>query len=220
MGKIEERPGKVSFGKSFKDFWSGYVDFKGRSTRAGYWWMRLIMDLFWLVFFAIMLSMFLGKFLDIVPLKEFSDSSYVMSDATAKKIAELVLTMMAPLLIAGLVALVMFLPMLALRVRRYRDAGLRGRGQLALIGIYFVLSMFISVLTTNTSSPQALLDIQPAQILGFVANLLMFVLSLMPTGTLATDKETGAAAFFFKNKKFYEDNDGADELPPYQTPEQ
>ena len=35
MNKVNES-GKVTFGQAWKDFWKGYVDFKGISTRAGY----------------------------------------------------------------------------------------------------------------------------------------------------------------------------------------
>ena len=43
MEKINEVPGQVSFGRALKDFFIGYIDFKGRTTRAGYWWMTLIL---------------------------------------------------------------------------------------------------------------------------------------------------------------------------------
>ena len=41
MNKINES-GKVTFGQAWKDFWVGYFDFKGTSTRAGFWWGALI----------------------------------------------------------------------------------------------------------------------------------------------------------------------------------
>lgn len=40
MSKIHET-GKVTFGQAWKDFWKGYFDFKGVSTRAGFWWSML-----------------------------------------------------------------------------------------------------------------------------------------------------------------------------------
>ncbi|MHC5811788.1 DUF805 domain-containing protein, partial [Lactococcus lactis] len=43
MEKINEVPGQVSFGRALKDFFIGYIDFKGRMTRTGYWWMTLIL---------------------------------------------------------------------------------------------------------------------------------------------------------------------------------
>lgn len=35
---ISEQPGKVTFIEAHKDFFKGFLDFKGRTTRAGYWW--------------------------------------------------------------------------------------------------------------------------------------------------------------------------------------
>lgn len=49
MVKIEEK-GKVTFGQAFKDYFRGYVDFKGRTTRAGYWWMTLVLSILALIF--------------------------------------------------------------------------------------------------------------------------------------------------------------------------
>ena len=37
---IQEK-GFVAFGQAIKNFWRGYVDFKGRSTRSGYWFAAL-----------------------------------------------------------------------------------------------------------------------------------------------------------------------------------
>lgn len=36
---IQEKPGQVNFATAFADFFKGYFDFSGRSTRAGYWWI-------------------------------------------------------------------------------------------------------------------------------------------------------------------------------------
>lgn len=218
MGKIEQRPGKVSFGRAFKDYWSGYVDFKGRTTRAGYWWMRLIINLFWLAVLGIMLAMFLGKLLTIIPLKDFS-TSMELTAAQNKALGNWAISILVPVLIAGLVGLAMLLPSLALRVRRFRDAGLRGRGQLVLIAIYVVVNMFVSVMTYSQNTGGVNVSVTPGNTLSLISSLVMFILSVLPTGALATDKETGMAAFFFKNKKFYEDNDVNDNPTPYQTPD-
>lgn len=38
---IQEKPGQVSFGRACIDFFKGYFDFRGRSTRAGYFYVEL-----------------------------------------------------------------------------------------------------------------------------------------------------------------------------------
>lgn len=35
---INEQPGKVTFLQAHIDYFKGFFDFKGRTTRAGYWW--------------------------------------------------------------------------------------------------------------------------------------------------------------------------------------
>ncbi|MBC6498066.1 ribose-5-phosphate isomerase A [Weissella confusa] len=44
--------------QAFINFWKGYVNFTGRSTRAEFWWMRLwstIIFFVWLILFVIAL---------------------------------------------------------------------------------------------------------------------------------------------------------------------
>ena len=48
----------VTMWQSFINYWKGYVNFTGRSTRAEFWWMRLwsiIAFVVWLVLFIIAL---------------------------------------------------------------------------------------------------------------------------------------------------------------------
>ncbi len=94
---------------AIKNFFKGYVDFSGRSTRADYWWIwlaNLILSIpFWIIYFY---TVFLSTVMDSV-----SDSA---SEAT--------------FMIFGLVAIIyaifylaILVPTLALSVRRLRDAG-------------------------------------------------------------------------------------------------
>lgn len=122
MHTIREMPGQVSLWKAVKDFFIGYFDFTGRSTRAGYWWISL---------FSVLLSgayiVFLVQtILRTVSAKIGTDFHYV-----------------AYVSIAFLILLLIFLiPQLALTVRRCRDAGLKGRAFLVL----FVIDMLLAVL--------------------------------------------------------------------------
>ena len=48
----------VTMWQAFINFWKGYVNFTGRSTRAEFWWMRLwstIIFFVWLILFVIAL---------------------------------------------------------------------------------------------------------------------------------------------------------------------
>ncbi|MFK4844112.1 DUF805 domain-containing protein, partial [Lactococcus petauri] len=121
MKKINEVPGKVSFGQSFKDFFIGYVDFKGRTTRAGYWWMTLILILLSIVPFLLFVYFLITSAVNNPGMTTDSDIFNSMFG-----------TVIIPLIIMLILSLALFLPSLAMAVRRYRDAGLRGRGFLVL----------------------------------------------------------------------------------------
>ena len=94
---------------AYKNFFKGYAEFTGRSTRSDYWWVWLgnfILSIpFWIIYFY---TVFLSTVMDSV-----SDSA---SEAT--------------FMIFGLVAIIyaifylaILVPTLALSVRRLRDAG-------------------------------------------------------------------------------------------------
>ena len=94
---------------AYKNFFKGFLDFTGRSTRPDYWWVwlgNLILSIpFWIIYFY---TVFLSTVMDSV-----SDSA---SEAT--------------FMIFGLVAIIyaifylaILVPTLALSVRRLRDAG-------------------------------------------------------------------------------------------------
>lgn len=214
MGKIEERPGQVSFLQAIKDFFRGYVDFKGRSTRAGYWWMRLILGVLGIIFFVVFLLNTLRKVLEIIPLDDIQNGAN-LSSAQTDQLSSLVFSMIVPIIIAGLVALALIVPNIALTVRRLRDAGLRGRAQLTLFLIYFVINIFVNNATTTTMlangdfSANLIINPLPA-----VYSLVLFILTVLPTGTLATTHQTGIFAFFFKNKSFYQEQP-QDEYPDF-----
>ena len=105
---------------AIKNFFKGYVDFSGRSTRADYWWIwlaNLILSIpFWIIYFY---TVFLSAVMDSV------------SDSASEAI----------FMVFGLVAIIyavfylaILVPTLALSVRRLRDAGLHW----AFIFLHFV----------------------------------------------------------------------------------
>ena len=120
MNKINES-GKVTFGQAWKDFWKGYVDFKGISTRAGFWWAMLdyfIINFVWNIINSIVKSY----------------NMHVLYSIGLDK------TM---IFITGIIHLVLFIPMLSVLARRLRDAGLKEGVITALIAIYIIVG-FIS----------------------------------------------------------------------------
>jgi len=94
---------------AYKNFFKGYVDFAGRSTRPDFWWVwlgNLILSIpFWIIYFY---TVFLSTVM------------YSVSDSASE----------ATFMVFGLVAIIyavfylaILVPTLALSVRRLRDAG-------------------------------------------------------------------------------------------------
>ncbi|MGO2063916.1 MAG: DUF805 domain-containing protein, partial [Latilactobacillus curvatus] len=109
MREIQETPGQVTFKSAWRDYFKGYFDFTGRTTRAGYWWAMLILMIVWFMpFFALL----------------FAQAAKVQ----LKMSGALVLY----IIVIGLLGVLTFIPTLALSVRRYRDVGLNGRGAVVL----------------------------------------------------------------------------------------
>lgn len=116
MNKINES-GEVTFGQAWKDFWTGYFDFKGASTRAGFWWGMLdyfIINFVWNIINSIVKSY----------------NMHVLYSIGLDK------TM---IFITGIIHLVLFIPMLSVLVRRLRDTGLKESIIITLIVFYVVL---------------------------------------------------------------------------------
>lgn len=114
MKKISEE-GKVSFPDAIKDFYKGYFDFKGRSTRAGYWWVQLATAIVYLILFVIM-----GI--------EVSTSNYYEPAISPFLIFVFVLFTLS-----------LIIPNLALSVRRLRDTGLKSKTILSVFIIFYAL---------------------------------------------------------------------------------
>lgn len=184
MKKINEVPGEVNFCRSFKDFFIGYIDFKGKTTRAGYWWMTLILTLLLLV--TIFLSFYLW-ITSVTNISSISNDSDVFPPINGLVII--------PLIIMLIAFLALFLPTLAMSVRRYRDAGLRGRG-------FFVLWL-ISVASSYTEISSSVQKNSGSAIftfLTYIIGLLFFVLTVLPTNSITTKSNNEFIRFFLRKK--------------------
>lgn len=118
MNKINES-GKVTFGQAWKDFWAGYFDFKGTSTRAGFWWG--------------MLDYFIINFVwNIINSLVVSYNNHVLCSIGLDK------TM---IFITLVIRLGLFIPMLSVLARRLRDTGLKKGIISALIILYILLAL-------------------------------------------------------------------------------
>lgn len=201
---IDEKAGQVSFGRAFKDYFRGYVEFLGRTTRAGFWWVQLLMFFVWLALFGWLMVTIISVF---------------MQNGASSKWTHLI----APIVVMVIVALGLFLPNLALSVRRYRDVGLRGRGAAVLLGVNYLLSAAVNLgqSTQTFHQIEALRDMNTTVSttapsgFGWVTTLIssafgifFFVVTVLPSDTMLTSSDNAFIKFFIRSKSDDESSDG------------
>ena len=87
--------------QAYKNFFKGFLDFSGRSTRSDFWWVWLINNIFCIPLYIIYFQMILNTGKEIDPISGVAFLSLYI-----------------------ILFMVLFIPSLALKVRRLRDAGL------------------------------------------------------------------------------------------------
>ena len=97
--------------KAYKNFFKGFLDFTGRSTRSDFWWVWLMNSILFLPLFIFWFQMALNDTGGTDPILGVAIISVYM-----------------------ILAIVLFTPSLAVKVRRLRDAGLHW----AFIFLHFV----------------------------------------------------------------------------------
>lgn len=97
--------------QAYKNFFKGYADFTGRSTRSDFWWVWLMNSILFLPLYIFWFQMALNDSRETDPILGVAIISVYM-----------------------ILAIVLFTPSLAVKVRRLRDAGFHW----AFIFLYFV----------------------------------------------------------------------------------
>ncbi|MGM9901391.1 DUF805 domain-containing protein [Latilactobacillus sakei] len=164
MREIQEVPGKVTIKTAFRDYFKGYFDFMGRGTRAGYWWVMGII----IVILYIPLFILLGQLL-----------------ITKGQVAGI-----NPWIYLGIFAIIavgIFIPTLALSIRRYRDAGLNGRGAVTL----WVLNGLASSYSQQSRG---------WAFISAIIGLALLITALLKTNQLETDSDNPLVTFFLRAK--------------------
>lgn len=87
--------------KAYKNFFKGYADFTGRATRSDFWWVWLMNNVFCIPLYIIYFQMILNDGKEVDPISGVAILSLYI-----------------------ILFMVLFIPRLALKVRRLRDAGL------------------------------------------------------------------------------------------------
>ena len=97
--------------QAYKNFFKGYADFTGRATRSDFWWVWLLNSILFLPLYIFYFQM---------ALKDSRETDPILGVAIIS--------------IYMILAIVLFIPSLAVKVRRLRDADLHW----AFIFLYFV----------------------------------------------------------------------------------
>lgn len=121
MNKINET-GKVTFGQAWKDFWKGYFDFKGITTRAGFWWGALIYGI------CLFIDDFIKGFI-------YGFVSSIGMEANTTLILEIYYVLYTLITI----------PILAAAARHFRDEGLNNTVIAILVICYVILQILIKL---------------------------------------------------------------------------
>lgn len=165
----------ITMWQAFINFWKGYVNFTGRSTRAEFWWMRLwsiIIGLVWLILTVIAMvsdANFVNK-LESIGGKFDANNAWSFIGSIFSAPFTIIIVMIGILL-----ALAMLLPNIALTIRRYRDAGT----VTWVAWVVWALSLF-------SGSERIYSDgsFKIVLMIGGIFSLIGFILSALPSDTL------------------------------------
>lgn len=163
-----------------------YLDFQGRSRRAEYWLFLLLNVIVSVVFTTVFLALFLGKIIDLT--RRYGYESYerysvdgwgfdvgwnleVPPDVLMAEIGPLGAALLA---IAGAWSLLVFIPQLAVTVRRLHDTNRSGWWLLLPYGLGLVTALFAVIAVAEPSLTFVFATL--AALVGMVAGLSGLVL--------------------------------------------
>ena len=134
--------------KAYKNFLKGYVDFTGRATRSEYWWVWLVNNILFLPLYIFYFQM---------ALKDSRETDPILGVAIIS--------------IYMILAIVLFIPSLAVKVRRLRDAGLHWAfiflhfvpmvGRLALLVLLAMPTKEVETVTIDSSEEVEIEEVSP-----------------------------------------------------------
>ncbi|MGY3704190.1 hypothetical protein BW731_09895 [Vagococcus martis] len=190
MKKIEQK-GRVTFGEAVSDFFKGYFDFSGRTTRAGYWWAQLSIVIVYIILYIWTISTVIGSI--------YGEPN------------------MLPIILLVLFTLAIIIPSISIQVRRLRDLGIKGKALLGLFIIYYGLtytwlfSFYLNAIGNIASTVSNSLSTGELSIFSNQSSLIMFLFTVisifmsismfLPTNYFVTNSEHPFITFLFVSKK-------------------
>lgn len=185
-----QHPAMVGFKQAFLDFWRQYLDVLGRTTRAGYWW-----NILW--YSGVILGLYVLAIIGGM-------SAYV--GAVNGQLRGLPLLLITVILAIAF-GLATIIPVCLLAIRRYRDAGLRGRGFFSLWGISVLAQLGVKLIGRHTGlifrGQQVQQVTQHAGLSNFLTlitvliGLFFFVLTFLASDRVAVDPGANRVLRFF-----------------------
>ena len=133
--------------QAYKNFFKGYADFTGRATRSDFWWVWLMNNVFCIPLYIIYFQMILNDGKEVDPISGVAILSLYI-----------------------ILFMVLFIPRLALKVRRLRDAGLHWAfiflhfvpmGGLALLVLLATPSKEVEIVTIDNSKEVEAEEVSP-----------------------------------------------------------
>ena len=134
--------------QAYKNFFKGYADFTGRSTRSDFWWVWLMNSILFLPLYIFWFQMALNDTEETDPILGVAIISVYM-----------------------ILAIVLFTPSLAVKVRRLRDAGLHWAfiflhfvpmvGRLALLVLLAMPTKEVEIVTIDRSEEVETEEVSP-----------------------------------------------------------
>ena len=133
--------------KAYKNFFKGYADFTGRTTRSDFWWVWLMNSILFLPLYIFWFQMAFNEDEETDPILGVAIISIYM-----------------------ILAIVLFIPSLAVKVRRLRDAGLHWAfiflhfvpmGGLALLVLLAMPTKEVETVTINKSKEVESEEVSP-----------------------------------------------------------
>lgn len=190
QGRIIEC-GNVGFRQAFRDYFHGMLSFGGRSTRAGFWKVTLIiqiaMIILWIGFVVFILA-FVG---------------YIIIQSYLHPIKRVALPMFVIVIGIGIIIFSGLAPLgfanWAVMIRRLRDVGLKLKTMFIGWGLMAVLNIITLIVFA------ASYGFTQGMIWGIIWNvgidsIIQIIFLCLPTGAMATQKEDSK---FFENKALF-----------------
>ena len=165
---INQREKQVTYGSAFSDYFRGFVDFTGYSTRAGHWFpfgtIYGAVILIFIIFFGSVLSSIIGIG------NRASSSYYYTTRSAGYDLLSTASNALIFLVIFYIILFILAIPTTASFARRLRDVGFAAWGIVLAVVIFYLLNIFSIYIVTP------LYDI-----------CFIFVLMSLPSNCLETD---------------------------------